>query len=75
LRFNLFIFFYSSFKPKSSTSNLNQLINKNEKKKMKAIQKDIRVLSTSHLQTSIDSRKKDTEYEAVLLDSSSSGKL
>jgi hypothetical protein len=50
---------------------MNQLINnKNERKKMKAMQKDMKVLSTSQL----DTKKKDVDYEAVLLDSSSSGK-
>jgi hypothetical protein len=51
---------------------MNQLINnKNDRKKMKAMSKDMKVLSTSQL----DSKKKDADFEAVLLDSSSSGKF
>jgi hypothetical protein len=50
---------------------MNQLINnKNERKKIQAMQKDIKVLSSSQL----DGKKKDNDYEAVLLDTSSSGK-
>src|SRR5690606_13625967 len=62
-----------NFKSKSSAGNLNQIMsgNKSERKKIKALQKDIKVLSTSHLDVggsgggASNSKKKDSEYEAV----------